>query len=250
MAGHSHWANIQYRKAAVDAKRGKLHSKIARLIISAAKQGGGSPDSNLKLRYALEKAREASMPKDTVERAIKKGTGQLEGMNFEEIVYEGYGPDGVAVMVDALTDNRHRTAPEMKKMFETHGGNLGASGAVGWMFDKKGVLVLEEKTMAEDKLMELALEAGAEDVQRAGNQFHVLTAATGLPAVKSYFETKKVPFVSAQVTQIPKSTLTISNVESAKKLISLMEELDNHDDVQQTYANFEVPEEILKAISQ
>lgn len=247
MAGHSHWANIQYRKAAVDARKGKILSKIARLIISAAKQGGGSPESNLKLRYALEKARQASMPKDTIERAIKKGTGELEGLSFEEVVYEGYGPSGVAVMVDVLTDNRHRTSPEMKKLFETHGGNLGASGSVAWMFEKRGLIQLPRSAIEEEKLLDVAIEAGAEDVVPVGENFQITVEPGSFLRVKAALEGAKLPLASAEVTQMPKSTVALG-AEVARKVLALMEELDNHDDVQQTYANFEIPAEVLQEI--
>lgn len=247
MAGHSHWANIQYRKAAVDKKKGKILSKIARLIISAAKQGGGNPESNLKLRYALDKAREVSMPKDTIERAIKKGTGTLEDSNYEEITYEGYGPGGVAILIDGLTDNRHRTAPEMKKIFEVHGGNLGMTGSVSWMFEKKGMFLFKQSSIAEDKLMEMALDAGAEDVASTEGNFQVTCDPTQFLKIKEIFQGKGLTWESAEVTQIPKNTIPL-NAEMAKNVLALMEELDNHDDVQQTYGNFEIPPEVFKEI--
>lgn len=222
-------------------------SKIARLIISAAKQGGGNPDSNLKLRYALEKARQISMPKDTIERAIKKGTGELEGAGFEEIAYEGYGPGGVAILMDILTDNRHRTAPEIKKMFENHGGNLGATGSVAWMFEKKGVFRFAKNAIAEDKLMEVALELGAEDVVADAEGFEVTCDPTSFLKVKEAFLARKLEPASAQVTQLPKSTVTL-DAENARKVLALMDELDAHDDVQDSYANFDIPTEVMQEI--
>ena len=185
MSGHSHWAGIKHKKAANDAKRGKVWSKVARMIIVAAKQGGGDPSANLTLRYAIDKAKAANMPKDTIEKAIKKGTGSLGGVSYEEILYEGYGPSGVAVMVETLTDNRNRTGPEIKKIFEKHGGSLGTSGCVGWMFSKKGLITVAADKADEDELMELALSAGADDMQNAGNFFELTCDPSAYEQLKS-----------------------------------------------------------------
>jgi YebC/PmpR family DNA-binding regulatory protein len=216
MSGHSHWAGIKFKKAAVDARRGKLWSKLARMIIVAAKSGGGDPAANLALRYAIDKARAANMPKDTIEKAIKRGTGEVEGASFEQVLYEGYGTAGVAVMVDALTDNRNRTTPEIKRLFERHGGSLGTGGCVNWMFSKKGLITVSTSEIDEDQLLEIALNAGADDMQNTGEVYEI-TCDT--------------------------------DDRTAKKIISLMDAFEDHDDVQNTYANFDIPDEIIARIS-
>jgi len=249
MSGHSHWAGIKYKKAAADAKRGKMWSKIARMIIVAAKQGGGDPAANLALRYAIDKARAANMPKDTIEKAVKKGTGELEGMSFEEVLYEGYGPGGVAIMVEALTDNRNRTGPELKRLFERHGGSLGTSGCVNWMFTKKGLITVNADSTDEEQLLEIALSAGADDMQTVGEVFEITCDPSAYEELKKTLQEKEIATEVAEVSMVPRSTIEISNEQTANKIISLMEAFEDHDDVQNTYANFDIPDEIMARIS-
>jgi YebC/PmpR family DNA-binding regulatory protein len=244
MAGHSHWANIAHKKSLIDAKRGKLWSKLARGIIVAAKEGGGDPAMNLKLRYAINDAKAVSMPKDNIERAIKKGTGELEGGNLEQALYEGYGPAGVAVLCEIYTDNRNRTAPEIRKLFEMAGGKLGATGCVAWMFDRKGVAVVSADKIDEDRLMELALEAGADDVRQDGDQFEVIAEPDAFGAVCSALEAAGIDAESTKLTRIPKDTVDITG-EDARRVLKLMEALDDHDDVQNVSANFNIPDEAM-----
>jgi YebC/PmpR family DNA-binding regulatory protein len=249
MSGHSHWAGIKYKKAALDAKRGKAWSKISRMIIVAAKQGGGDPSANLSLRYAIDKAKAANMPKDTIEKAIKKGTGELEGMSFEEVLYEGYGPNGIAIMVEALTDNRNRTGPEVKRLFEKHGGSLGTSGCVNWMFTKKGLITVNAANANEEQLMEIALSAGADDMQAVGEVFEITCEPGAYEELKKTLQEKEIPMEVAEISMVPQSTIDISNEHTAKRIISLMEAFEDHDDVQNTYANFDIPQEIIAQIS-
>jgi len=249
MAGHSHWAGIKHKKAAVDAKRGRAWSKIARMIIVAAKQGGGDPTANLSLRYAIDKAKAANMPKDTIEKAVKKGTGDLEGASFEEVLYEGYGPSGVAIMVEALTDNRNRTGPEVKRLFEKHGGSFGASGCVNWMFTKKGLITVNVANIDEEQLLEIALNAGADDMQAVGEVFEITCDPGAYEELKKTLEENEIPIEVAEISMVPQSTIDISDEHTAKKIISLMEAFEDHDDVQNTYANFDIPDEIIAQIS-
>ncbi len=245
MSGHSHWAGIKHKKAANDAKRGKVWSKIARMIIVAAKQGGGDPGANLSLRYAIDKAKAANMPKDTIEKAIKKGTGDLAGSNFEEIAYEGYGPNGVAVMVEALTDNRNRTGPEIKRIFEKHGGSLGTTGCVGWMFSKKGLITVRTDKANEDELLELALSAGADDMQNTGEVFEITCEPSAYEELKEKLEEKEIETEIAEVSMVPQNAVAVGDIQTAKKIMSLMDAFEDHDDVQNTYANFDIPDEII-----
>jgi YebC/PmpR family DNA-binding regulatory protein len=248
MAGHSHWANIAHKKALIDSKRGKAWSKLSKAVIVAAKMGGGDPEQNPRLRLAINDAKAARMPKDTIERAIKKGTGELEGGNLEACVYEGYGPGGVAVMCDILTDNRNRTAPEIRKVFEMCGGNLGSSGCVSWMFDRKGLFLVAADKIDEDGLMELALEAGADDVRRAGDKFEVVCDPARYAAVGDALARAGIEPDMKQLTNVPKSTVEL-DAESARKVLKLMELLDDHDDVQNVSANFNIPDETMAAIA-
>ena len=244
MAGHSHWANIAHKKSLIDAKRGKLWSRLARALIVAAKEGGGDPATNLKLRYAIADAKAVSLPKDNIERAIKKGTGELEGGNLEQALYEGYGPGGVAVLCEIYTDNRNRTAPEVRKIFELAGGKLGATGCVAWMFDRKGrALVLQDK-IDEDKLMEIALEAGADDVRESDEYFEVMAEPERFGAVLAALEAAGVPTESAGLERIPKDTVDVTG-EDARRVLKMMEALDEHDDVQTVSANFNIPDEAM-----
>jgi len=249
MSGHSHWAGIKYKKAAADAKRGKIWSKIARMIIVAAKSGGGDPAANLALRYAIDKAKAASMPKDTIEKAVKKGTGELGGVSFEEVLYEGYGPSGVAVMVEALTDNRSRTGPEVKRIFEKHGGTLGATGCVNWMFSKKGLIAVSAARIEEEQLLEIALNAGADDMQNTGELFEITCEPGAFEELKKALEQKEITTEVAEISMVPQSTVAISDEQTAKRIISLMEAFDDHDDVQNAYANFNIPDEIVSRVS-
>jgi len=245
MSGHSHWAGIKYKKAAADAKRGKIWSKLARMIIVAAKTGGGDPAANLSLRYAIDKAKAANMPKDTIEKAIKRGTGEIEGASYEEVLYEGYGPAGVAIMVEALTDNRNRTTPEVKRLFERHGGSLGTSGCVNWMFSKKGLITVNTAETDEEQLFEIALNAGADDMQNTGNVYEITCDPAAYEKLKEALKEREIPTQVAEISMVPQNTIPINDPATAKKIISLMEGFEDHDDVQNTYANFDIPDEIL-----
>ena len=249
MSGHSHWAGIKYKKAAADAKRGKIWSKLARMIIVAAKNGGGDPAANLSLRYAIDKAKAANMPKDTIGKAIKKGTGEVGGVNFEEVLYEGYGPSGVAIMVEALTDNRNRTTPGVKRLFERHGGSLGAGGCVSWMFTKKGLITVNTGNVDEEQLLEIALGAGADDMQNTGEVFELTCEPGAYEKLKKTLKEKGIPTEIAEISMVPKNIVAINDEHTAKRIISLMEAFEDHDDVQNTYANFDIPDEIVSRIS-
>lgn len=249
MSGHSHWAGIKHKKAANDSKRGKVWSKIARMIIVAAKNGGGDPSANLSLRYAIDKGKAANMPKDTIEKAIKKGTGDLGGVNFEEVLYEGYGPSGVAVMVSALTDNRNRTGPEIKKIFEKHGGSLGASGCVNWLFSQKGLITVNSEAIGEEQLLDIALSAGADDVSTEGNISEIICAPTAFEELKKALQENGITTEVAELSMVPQNTVEITNQHTAERIISLMDAFDDHDDVQNAYANFDIPDEMMEKIS-
>ena len=248
MAGHSPWANIKHRKAAVDAKRGKLWSKLSKAIIVAAKMGGGDPDSNLRLRYAINDAKAVSMPKDNIERAVKKGTGELEGGEIEEVLYEGYGPGGVAILCEIVTDNRHRTAPEVRKIFDKHGGKLGGTGCVAWMFERKSVFIVSAAKTDEEKLMEIVLEAGADDLTRQGDVFQVTAPADAFASLSDALAAAGIEPESKQLARIPTNMVEVADVEAARTVLALVEELDDHDDVQSVSANFNIPDEALAAI--
>ncbi len=244
MSGHSHWATIKHKKGATDAKRGKLWSKLSRAIIVAAKNGGGDPNMNLKLRYAIDKAREVSMPNDNINRAIKRGTGDVEGIQFEEITYEGYGAGGIAIMVDVLTDNRNRTGGEVRKIFERGGGNMGGPGCVGFLFERKGCILVDAATTDEDTLMGQVLEAGAEDMKLDGPNFQITCDAAQFGTVKEKLEKQSVKFVSAEITKLPK-TLQDADTEQGQKVMRLLEALDDHDDAQNVYSNLNVTEAMV-----
>ncbi|MHC4113155.1 MAG: YebC/PmpR family DNA-binding transcriptional regulator [Planctomycetota bacterium] len=248
MSGHSHWAGIKYKKAANDAKRGKVWSKVARMIIVAAKAGGGDPSANLTLRYAIDKAKASNMPKDTIEKAIKKGTGDIEGISYEEVLYEGYGPSGVAIMVEALTDNRNRTTPEVKRIFEKHGCSLGASGCVNWMFTKKGLITVSNEDTDEEQLFEIALNAGANDMQNTGDVYEITCDPAAYEKLKETLKEKEIATQIAEISMVPQNTVPVNDETAAKKIISLMEAFEDHEDVQNTYANFDIPDEILSVI--
>jgi YebC/PmpR family DNA-binding regulatory protein len=248
MAGHSHWAGIKHKKALVDSKRGKLWSKLSKAIIVAAKVGGGDLDMNIRLRTAVNDAKAVSMPKENIERAIKRGTGEIEGAAVEEAIYEGYGPAGVAVMCDIMTDNRNRTAPEIRKLFEVHDGKLGSTNCVAWMFERKGLFVIAADKVSEEKLMEIALEAGADDVARSGESFEITCSPESFTSVSDALENAGIETESKSVTRIPSNTVDLEDEEAARKVLKLMEALDDHDDVQSVSSNFNIPDELMAAL--
>jgi YebC/PmpR family DNA-binding regulatory protein len=250
MSGHSKWSSIKHKKGAVDAKRGKLFSKLARAIIVAAKEGGGDPANNLALQNAIEKAREASMPKDNIERAIARGSGSgADAAAYEHIAYEGYGPAGVALYVEALTDNRNRTASDVRHLFAKHDGNLAEAGAVAWLFERKGVILVDAGAVDEDELMLAAADAGAEDVVQDESTFRVIAAQEDLHAVRAALEQAGIPIDSAEQTMVPKTTVPVEDEAAAKKVLRLLDALDENDDVQEVYANFDIPERVLEAVA-
>jgi YebC/PmpR family DNA-binding regulatory protein len=244
MAGHSHSANIAHRKGLVDSKRAKLFTKLCRAVYVAARTGGGDPTANMRLRYSIDKARSFSVPKDNIERSIKKGTGEIGGENFEEVVYEGYGPGGVAVLCEALTDNRNRTASELRRVFELAGGNLGAMGCVGYLFNFKGLFVVDSKHVTEERLMEVALEAGADDVDLVDGYFEVTCDPKLFETVRKSLEEQRIPTETAETSYIPSNYVDL-DVDSGRKMRKLRDMLDENDDVQNVYANDNIPEEAL-----
>jgi YebC/PmpR family DNA-binding regulatory protein len=244
MAGHSHSANIAHRKGLVDAKRGKLFTKLCRAVYVAARNGGGDPAANMRLRYSIDKARSFSVPKENIERSIKKATGEIGGENFEEVVYEGYGPGGVAVLCEALTDNRNRTASELRRSFELAGGNLGASGCVGYLFNFKGLFIIDPKHVAEDRLMEVTLDAGADDFELVDGFYEVTCDPKLFEAVRKRLEEERIPTESAETSYIPTTSIDL-DVENGRKMRKLRDMLDENDDVQNVYANDNIPEEAM-----
>ena len=244
MAGHSKWANIKHRKGAADARRGKIFTKLIKEITVAARMGGGDINANPRLRRAVDTAKTENMPKDNIDRAIKKGTGELEGVNYEESTYEGYGPGGAAVFVESLSDNKNRAVSEIRHCFSKCGGNLGAGGCVAWMFDTKGYLVIEKSSVGEDRLMEVALEAGAEDVREDGSNFEVITALEDFEAVKEAIDAAEIPYIDAEITMLPQNTTSLEGKE-AQQMIRLMDMLDNCDDVQKVYTNADIPDDMV-----
>jgi YebC/PmpR family DNA-binding regulatory protein len=250
VSGHSKWSTIKHKKGAADAKRGKLFTKLSKAIIVAAKEGGPDPAANLALQNAVEKAKSYSMPKDTIERAIARGAGiDADAAAFETIVYEGYGPDGVAVLVEALTDNRNRTASDVRHTFAKHGGNLGTTGAVAWLFERRGVVLVDAESVDEDELTLAAAEGGADDVELDGTVFQVSSAPESLATVRAAIEAAGIEVQSAELTMIPKTTVEVAEEAAAKKLIRLIEELEDNDDVQDVSANFDISDLILEAVS-
>jgi YebC/PmpR family DNA-binding regulatory protein len=247
MSGHSKWSSIKHKKGAADAKRGKLFSKLSRAIIVAAKEGGPDPAGNLALQNAIEKARSYSMPKDNIERAIARGSGaDSDAASFEQIVYEGYGPSGIALLVEALTDNRNRTASEVRHLFSKHDGNLGATGAVAWLFERQGV-ILVPASVDEDELTLAAAEGGADDVTLDGSSYQVTVAPENLSAVREAIEAAGLPVDSAELTMVPKTTVEVEEEAVARKVLRLVDALEENDDVQDVYANFDIPERVLEA---
>jgi YebC/PmpR family DNA-binding regulatory protein len=250
VSGHSKWSTIKHKKGAADARRGKLFSKLSRAIMVAAKEGGSDPASNLALQNAIEKARSYSMPKDNIERAIAKGAGEgTDGAVFETVVYEGYGPEGVAVIVEALTDNRNRTASDVRHLFSKHGGNLGATGAVAWQFERRGLVLVAAEGVDEDELVLAAADAGAEDVELDGTSFVVSSSPEGLARVRVALEAAGFELESAGLSMVPKTTVAIAAESTAKQVVRLVEGLEDNDDVQDVYANFDIPEAVLEAVA-
>ena len=250
MAGHSKWSSIKHKKGAADAKRGKLFSKLSRAIIVAAREGGPDPAANLALQNAVEKARSYSMPKDNIERAIAKGSGaDAEGAAFEAVVYEGYGPEGVAVLVEALTDNRNRTAAEVRHAFAQHGGNLGTTGGVAWQFERRGVLLIRADGVDEDELVLTAADAGADDVRLDGSTYEVTTAPEDLRAIREAIEAVGISVDTAELSMLPKTTVAIADESTAKRVVHLVEGLEDVEDVQDVYANFDIAETLLEAVA-
>ena len=247
MSGHSKWANIKHKKAKTDAEKGRVFSKVTKEIIMAARHGGGNPEANIRLKTAIEKAREVNLPMENIIRAIKRGTGELEGVQYEELVYEGYGPGGVAIMVEVATDNRNRTASDIRYAFSKHGGNLGETGSVSWMFKKKGYITVDVPgcRLSEDDLMMLALDAGAEDFQVEEDTYEIITPPESLDAVRNAIVQRGVKVGTCEITMVPTSTVRVEGAD-VDKLLRLMDALEEHDDVQKVYANFDIPQEELK----
>ncbi|MCB2183812.1 MAG: YebC/PmpR family DNA-binding transcriptional regulator [Desulfobulbaceae bacterium] len=249
MSGHSKWSTIKRKKGAVDAKRGKIFTRLIKEITVAARMGGGDPDGNPRLRSAIATAKTENMPKDNIDRAIKKGTGELEGAVYEEVTYEGYGPGGVAVLVDCMTDNRNRTVADVRHAFTKSGGNLGETGCVNYMFDKKGSILVDKDSIDEEKLMDMALEAGAEDVLEEESEFQVITAPEDFDAVREALESEEVSFLEASVSMIPQNVVEVTEEGAVKRLLRLMETLEDNDDVQNVHSNFDIPDEIMESLS-
>ncbi len=247
MAGHSHWARIKRKKGVTDARRGRLWSKLSRNVIVAARTGGGDPDHNLQLRYAIDKAKQANMPKDTIENAVRKGVGGDETTRYETVRYEGYGPGGVAVLVESLTDNRNRTAPEINKIFERNGGNIGAPGCVQWMFANKGQITVPADAADEDTIAEVALEGGADDYKQSDDVWEITCEPAAFEPTRAALAAKSITAQSAELAMLPATTVPI-DAESGRKVLNLIEALEEHDDVQNVYANFEIPEEVMAAL--
>ena len=248
MSGHSKWHSIKHKKGAVDAKRGKIFTKLIKEITVATRLGGKDPESNARLRTAIAAAKAENMPKENIERGIKKGTGELEGSTYEEAIYEGYGPGGVAVLVEVLTDNRNRAVAEVRHLFERHGGSLGAAGCLAWMFSQKGLIVLSRDQTDEERLFEVALEAGAEDIEEGEKEFEVITELTLFEQVKAAIEDAGLTPILAEITMIPKTTTNLQG-KNAQQMLTLMELLEDNDDVSHVYANFDISDEVMEAIS-
>lgn len=248
MSGHSKWSSIKHKKGATDAKRGKIFTKLIKEITVAARTGGGGdPASNPRLRTAIQAAKSENMPKDNIERAIKKGTGDLEGVNYEDIIYEGYGPGGAAIIIESLTDNKNRTVADIRHILSKSGGNLGENGCVAWMFDKKGYIVVENNNVDEEVLMEIAIDAGAEDVREDDGNFEIITEPQDFELVKTAMDEESISYIASEITMLPKSTVNLEGKE-AEQMVRLMEKLEDCDDVQKVYTNADIPEEILNSM--
>lgn len=248
MSGHSKWANIKYRKEAADAKKGKLFSKLAKEIAVAAREGGGDPGTNPRLRHIIDKAREANMPSDNIERAIKKGTGELPGVTYEQVIYEGFASKGVAVLIEALTDNKNRTSAEIRNIFTKKGGNLAGAGSVNWIFHRKGLITVDKSCIDEDTLLSIAVEAGAEDMRSEEGRFEIITAPENFETVKEILKKKNIPIATSEITMLPSNYIKLDG-QDAKQILSLMNTLQSHDDVQHIYANFDIPDEIIEEMA-
>ena len=247
MSGHSKWSSIKHKKASTDAKRSKIFTKLIKEITVAARMGGGDADTNPRLRTAVLAAKNENMPKDNIERAIKKGTGELEGVNYEESIYEGYGPGGAAVLIESLSDNKNRTVADIRYIFSKSGGNMGENGCVAWMFDKKGYIAVENKAVDEEALMEAALDAGAEDIREDNSNFEVITAPEDFEAVKAAIDSASIHYIVAEVTMLPQSTTFLKGKE-AEQMVKLMDALEDCDDVQKVYTNADIPDEVVNSL--
>jgi YebC/PmpR family DNA-binding regulatory protein len=245
MSGHSKWSSIKHKKGVTDARRGKIFTKLIKEITVAARMGGGDINSNPRLRTAVQAAKGENMPKDNIDRAIKKGTGELEGVFYEESIYEGYGPGGAAVYIESLTDNKNRTVADIRHILNKAGGNLGANGCVAWMFEKKGYIVVENRAVDEDALMEIAIDAGAEDVREDNGDYEIITAPKDFEAVKTAVDKASIPYIVAEITMFPQSTVNLQGKE-AEQMLNLMETLEDYDDVQKVYTNADIPEELVR----
>ena len=248
MSGHSKWSTIKHKKGAADAKRGKVFTKLIKEITVAARLGGGDPEANPRLRTAVASAKAENMPKDNIDRAIKKGTGELEGTSYEEVSYEAYGPGGVAVLVNCLTDNKNRTVADLKHIMDRHGGSLGEPGCVAWIFKQKGLLVFDRDSVEEETLLDLALEAGAEDVKEEDSTFEVITDPADFEAVRAAVDEAQLPYTVAEISMIPQNTVGLEE-KKAQQMLNLMEALEDNDDVSKVYANFDIPDEVMEALS-
>lgn len=250
MSGHSKWASIKHKKGAADAKRGKLFTKLIREITVSAREGGGDADSNPRLRLAIQKAKEANMPADNIERGIKKGTGELEGVNYENVSFEGYGVGGVAVIVEGLTDNKNRTTSEVRSIFSKRGGNMAGAGSVAFQFERKGVFLVKKEDAKEDELMTVAVDAGAEDFNTDEDYYEIVCAPQDFDKLRTELTKKGVKLESGELSMEPKNTVKVNDTETATKIMSLIDELEDNDDVQNVYANFDIPDDILKKIEE
>ena len=249
MSGHSKWHSIRHKKGATDAKRGKIFSRLNKELMVAARMGGGDPSANPRLRQAIAAAKSENMPKDNIERAIKKGTGELEGINYEEYMYEGYAPGGVALLIEVMTDNKNRAAADIRYVFNKRGGSLGEAGCVAWMFEKKGLIIFEQNQVAEDEVLEVALEAGADDVITTEDQYEVHTELAAFESVKQAFDDQELRYTMAEITMMPQNTVEIDDESMAVQVLNLMEAIEDADDVQKVYANFDIPDKILQRIT-
>ena len=249
MSGHSKWHSIRHKKGATDAKRGKIFSRLNKELMVAARMGGGDPSANPRLRQAIATAKSENMPKDNIERAIKKGTGELEGINYEEYMYEGYAPGGVALLIEVMTDNKNRAAADIRYVFNKRGGSLGEAGCVAWMFEKKGLIIFDQNQVAEDEVLEVALEAGADDVITTEDQYEVHTELSAFESVKQAFDDQELRYTMAEITMMPQNTVNIDDESVAAQVLKLMEAIEDADDVQKVYANFDIPDKILQRIT-
>jgi YebC/PmpR family DNA-binding regulatory protein len=247
MSGHSKWSTIKHKKGAADAKRGKVFSRLIKEITVAARMGGGDPGGNPRLRAAIQAAKAENMPKDNIERAVKKGTGELGGVSYEEVNYEGYGPGGVALLIDCLTDNKNRAVADIKHILDRHGGSLGEPGCVSWMFNNKGLIVFDKGQVEEEKVLELALEAGAEDVKEGATQLEVLSEPSDFEAVQKAFDDAGLQYILAEISMIPQNTVSLEG-KKAEQMLDLMEALEDNDDVNHVYANFDIPDDVMEAL--